>query len=246
MNRDDLLREACDRCMKELYEYVCPKVTWDDFHEELVQYSNKYKAWEKFRKLYDEYKDNPEKLKTLVHLDWANKDIKECIGPKPYEFYYLPKKIMKSICDSYIYVYELDKQQNLLDIITILKDYCKKPIIDKYIAGENGYPGYKGYEHPACLKARIRKFLEEHYDLYDPKYNSKDSQEILDMFFEFLDMAGSFYNWNRDLNTFNMNVYLGYSPNSSKEAVIKNWKNYRNIDIEIDEEQMLKEYYDED
>lgn len=241
MNRDDLLREACDRCMRELYEYVYPKVTWDDFHEELVQYSNKYKAWEEFRKLYDEYKDNPEKLKTLVHLDWANKNIKECIGPKPYEFYYLPKKIMKSICDSYIYVYELDKQQNLLDIITILKDYCKKPIIDKYIAGENGYPGYKGYEYPDNLEKEIVKILGD--VAIDNEYYQ---HKLQDKFFEFLDMAGSFYNWNRDLNTFNMNVYLGYSPNCSKEAVIENWKNYRNIDIEIDEEQMLKEYYDED
>ena len=243
MNRDDLLREACDRCMRELYEYVYPKVTWDDFHEELVQYSNKYKVWEEFRKLYDEYKDNPEKLKTLVHLDWVNKNIKECIGPKPYEFYYLPKEIMKSICDSYIYVYELDKQQNLLDTITILKDYCEKPIIDKYIAGENGHPGYRGYEYPDNLEKEVQKLIQE----YDSSDISKEiSKKCCNKFFKFLDMAGSFYNWNRDLNTFNMNVYLGYSPNSSKEAVIKNWKNYRNTDIEIDEEQMLKEYYDED
>ena len=241
MNRNDLLREACDRCMRELYEYVYPKVTWDDFHEELVQYSNKYKVWKEFRKLYDEYKDNPEKLKTLVHLDWANKNIEECIGPKPCEFYYLPKEIMKSICDSYIYVYGLDKQQNLLDIITILKNYCKKPIIDKYIAGENGYPGYRGYEHPDNLEKEIVKILGD--VAIDNEYYQ---HKLQDKFFEFLDMAGSFYNWNRDLNTFNMNVYLGYSPNFSKEAVIKNWKNYRNIDIEIDEEQMLKEYYDED
>ena len=244
MNRDDLLREACDRCMRELYEHVYPKVTWDDFHEELVQYSNKYKAWEKFRKLYDEYKDNPEKLKTLVHLDWANKDIKECIDPKPYEFYYLPKKIMKSICDSYIYVYELDKQQNLLDTITILKDYCKKPIIDKYIAGENGYPGYRGYEHPDNLEKELTKYFSSYFE--EEGLSNELAKEAQNIFFKFLDMAGSFYNWNRDLNTFNMNVYLGYSPNSNKEAVIENWKNYRNIDIEIDEEQMLKEYYDED
>ena len=32
-------------------------------------------------------------------------------------------------------------------------------------------------------------------------------------------MAGNFYNWNRDLNSFNVSVYMGPSPNSYKEAV---------------------------
>ena len=93
------------------------------------------------------------------------------------------------------------------------------------------------------LEKEVQKLIQE----YDSSDISKEiSKKCCNKFFKFLDMAGSFYNWNRDLNTFNMNVYLGYSPNSSKEAVIKNWKNYRNTDIEIDEEQMLKEYYDED
>ena len=65
-------------------------------------------------------------------------------------------------------------------------------------------------------------------------------------FFEFLDMAGKFYNWNRDLNSFNMTVYLGPSPNSNKQSVIDNWKKYKNQDIEIDEEQIKKDYYGEE
>ena len=59
-------------------------------------------------------------------------------------------------------------------------------------------------------------------------------------------MAGNFYNWNRDLNSFNMSVYLGASPCSNKDTVIENWKKYRNQDIEIDEEQIKKDYYGED
>ena len=67
-----------------------------------------------------------------------------------------------------------------------------------------------------------------------------------DKFFEFLDMAGNFYNWNRNLNTFNMSVYLGPSPNCNKDGVIENWKKYRGVDIEIDEKQINKEFYGED
>ena len=51
---------------------------------------------------------------------------------------------------------------------------------------------------------------------------------------------------NQLLNSFNVSVYLGASPNSNKKAVIENWKKYRNQDIEIDEEQIKKDYYGED
>ena len=66
---------------------------------------------------------------------------------------------------------------------------------------------------------------------------------LQDKFFEFLDMAGKFFRWDRDLNSFKMSVYLGPSPNSNKKAVIENWKKYRNKDIEINEERIIKEYF---
>ena len=49
---------------------------------------------------------------------------------------------------------------------------------------------------------------------------------MCEKFFEFLDMAGNFFNWNGDLNSFYMSVCLGASPNSNKQAVIDNWKKY--------------------
>ncbi len=72
------------------------------------------------------------------------------------------------------------------------------------------------------------------------------AKEIQNKFFEFLDMAGNFFNWNRDLNSFNVTVYLGPSPNSNKQAVIDNWKQYRNKDIEINEKQIKEDYYGEE
>ena len=83
---------------------------------------------------------------------------------------------------------------------------------------------------------------------YDVDKGVDPSYFILDYnkFFEFLDMAGNFFNWNREINSFGMSVYLGPSPNSNKDAVIKNWKKYRNTDIEIDEDAIKREYYGED
>lgn len=212
ITRRDVLSQAVDACMKELYSYAYPHIEWDDFLLE--------------NKIYN-----------------ANK--KE--GPAPFEFYYLPKEIMKDICDSYIFAYQIDSQQELLNTISILKDYCENPIVDKHISeytDENGdyHPGYRDYDHPDNLEKEIYKYLDSNFTGAE----FENAEILQDKFFEFLDMAGNFYKWNADLNSFNMSIYLGASPNTSKEEVIENWKKYRNKDIEIDDEQIKKEYYGED
>ena len=141
----------------------------------------------------------------------------------------------------------MDHQQELLDTIEIIKSYCKEPIVDKYIEGENGFPGHRGYDHPDNLEKELQTKLREKAGFSVTNTGIENlSKELQDKFFEFLDMAGKFYNWNRDLNSFNMTVYLGPSPNSNKQAVIDNWKQYRNKDIEIDEKQIKEDYYGEE
>ena len=227
MTRQDVLIQACDQCMKELYEYAVPHIDWEQFKKECDEYSKKYKEW-----------DNC-KIKNVQHSEWKGKSIEECIGLPPYEFYYLPKEIMRDICDSYIYAYELDHQQNLLDIIEILKKYCKEPIVDKQIE-EDGNE-YRGYEYSNNLEKELYNLIP------DTGFNtSAIVEEVQDKFFEFLDKAGKFYKWNGDLNNFNMTIYLGVSPCSNKESVIENWKKYKNIDIEINEEKIKENYYGEE
>ena len=238
ITRSNVLSKAANDCMKELYSFVQPSVDWNDFVSQCKLYSNQYVIWEKTRNTDPNY---------------IGKSIKECIGPRPYEFYYLPKEIMKDICDSYVHAYRIDQQQELLDTIETLKNYCKEPIVDKYIEEKNGDPGYRGYDHPDNLEKEINTYLDLKFPLMDPERaedaedfeNKLDiaAKELQDKFFKFLDMAGNFYNWNRDLNSFNVSVYLGASPYSNKEIVIDNWKKYRNKDIEINEEQIKREYY---
>lgn len=240
ITRNDVLSRAADDCMKELYSLAYPKVKWEDFMEQNKTYTNTYKEWEKYKKAERENKELFEEYNKK--LDWKDKTITECIGPRPYEFYYLPKEIMKDICDSYVYAYRLNEKQEFLNSIEILKEYCKNPIIDKYIEGKDGFPGHRGYEHPDNLIEEVRKILIK----YDDHMDSEISEEVVNKFFEFLDMTGNFFNWNRDLNTFNMSVYLGPSPNSNKESVIENWKKYKGVDISIDEEQMKKDFYGEE
>lgn len=228
LTRSDILSKAVDNCMKELYSYVQPHVEWEDFVGQNKMYSNKYLLWEKTKDLDPNY---------------IGKSLVECIGPRPYEFYYLPKDILKDIVDNYVHVYKMDEQQNLLDIIETLKNYCKEPIIDKWIEGENGFPGHRGYDHPDNLEKEIKKYFLENYDM---NFEESVSEEIQELFFKFLDMAGKFFNWNWELNSFYQSVYLGCSPHSNKDVVIKNWKEYRGVDIEINEKEIKKEYYGEE
>ena len=229
MTRSDILSQAVNDCLKELYSWATPKIEWKDFVEENKLYNKKYKEWELMTK--DEILGKPSLL--------------EYCGPRPYEFYYLPKEIFTDIKDSYIYAYKLNSQQELLDTIEILKNYCKEPIVDKYIEGENGFPGHRGYDHPDNLEKELTTLIKMCCDDSEADFIGV-AKEVQNKFFEFLDMAGKFFNWTRELNSFYMSVGLGPSPNSNKQAVIDNWKKYRNQDIEINEEQIKKDYYGEE
>ena len=222
ITRRDVIADAADKCMKELYSLAQPAITWEEFIKE-----NK-----EFIKREEEYYKLPKENRISY---------KEFMGPKPYEFYYLPKEVLKEIVDNYIYAYEIDEHQNLLDTIDLLKKYCDTPIEEFYHPGEGENPGYRDYRHPDNLVTCFINELKEYT-------SSNISEEIVykakDLFFKFLDMAGKFYNSHWWLNSFNTTVYLGASPNSNKEAVIENWKKYRNKDIEIDESKYNEEDYD--
>ena len=227
ITRRDVLADAIDKCTRELYSLAQPKVNYDDFVEENKIYLEKEK----------EYYSLPKDNKPSYH---------EYMGPKPYEFYYLPREIFKEIADSYVEAYKLDGKQELLDVIEILKKYCEDPIVDKWIEGNDDEPGHRGYEHSDNLKIEIKKKLEESPIISVPPSNKEEyytelSEKLQNKFFEFLDMAGNFFNWTGYLNAFNTHVYLGGTPSSNKESVIENWKKYRNIDIEIDESKYNKE-----
>ena len=190
MTRNDVLTDAVDKCMKELYKYAQPSITWDNFIKENKLYLKLEKEWKSFRDIYENKESDPEKWDKVkaYYEDWIDKSITECIGPRPFEFYYLPKDILKDIADSYVDAYKIDSHQELLDTIETLKNYCKNPIVDKYIKKE-GEPGYRGYEHPDNLEKEIVKILGD--VAIDNEYYQHSLQ---DKFFEFLDMAGKFFN----------------------------------------------------
>lgn len=217
MTRREVLEKASLECLKELYSKVQPAVDWDDFLQQNIEYSEKYEQWERME-------DRP--------------NLYDYCGPRPYEFYYLPKEVMKEICDSYVDAYKIDNHQNLLDIIEVLKNYFEEPIVDAWIEEEDGH-GYRGYKHPDSLHTEFAKLLRCFYD--GDVDNEAVAEELIKLVRDFFDKAGEFYSWNHDLNAFNTTVYLGPSPCSNKETVIKNWKQYRDKTILIDDSIYIEE-----
>lgn len=213
MTRKDVLERASLECLKELYSKVQPSVDWDDFMQQNKNYSIRYEQWEQME-------NRP--------------PIEEFCGPCPYEFYYLPKQVMKEIADSYVRAYKIDNHQNLLDIIEILKDYCNNPIEEAYVEKSDGKVR-RDFVHPLPIQEWIAGILKGYYDDSEYGDHSTVAKELCEEFFHYMDKAGKFFSWNYDMNAFNTTVYLGPSPYTDKETVIKNWKIYRNKDITIDD-----------
>lgn len=163
------------------------------------------------------YKEAQPKV-TWEEFKQLNRDYKE--GPKPFEFYYLDKDVMKEIVDCFAEAYRIPPE--FKDNMEVLKSYFEDPVKSTYYTDEDG-PTMKSYEHFSPLKKIIG---EDNYN------------KVL----EYMKEAGDFYLWNGDINSFNMSVYLGPSPNSNKQAVIDNWKKYKGIDITIYDKEENQEY----
>ncbi len=161
-------------------------------------------------------------MKTLYELaqpkvEWEdfvqqNKEYKD--GPRPYEFYYLPKEVFKEVVEMYQSAYRIPPE--IKDDIETLTRYFENPIRDKWIERNGNEPGYRGYEHFTPLKEVI-------------------GEDNLNKVLEYMKEASEFFKWDGDLQSFNMTVYLGASPCSNKETVIENWEKYKGINITIDE-----------
>ena len=211
--RDDVIIEAIEQCMKELYTLVQPEVKFSDFMKECEEYSKKYEEWQ--------YMDRNKRP-----------GIQEYCGPQPFEFYYINRDVMKEICDRYVYIYELDKQEELESVRDVLMNYFKEPIVEVFEQKEGEMHSSRSYSHPDNLKKEIEKILSD----------KEKTEAVYGLIENFFFMATRFFCWNRDLNKFSTSVYLGASPCTNAERVIDNWKKYRNKDIEIIPDKYVKLY----
>lgn len=145
--------------------------------------------------------------------------VNETDDDKFYMRYYLSRDNVHYIVKRFIEAYHIgnDWHKN----IKLLVDYItsKDSVREKYIPGENGSPGYRGYEPITPLQ-----------DI------TKDSEQVLRL----IQTCREFYGKDFEISNFNMSVYLGASPYSNKEEVEKYWRNhgipdFKIIDFNIDD-----------
>lgn len=139
---------------------------------------------------------------------------------KLFERHYLPSRVHTFILEDFADAYEL--RSDLPNIIKVLKDYFKEPIVDKWIEEDGNVPGHRGYEHPEPM-------AEEHY---------KEAEK-------YMDMANEFFNWNRDLNCLYFNV-CNVSPCSNRETVERWYHENGQPDFKIPEDSWWDDSWNEE
>ena len=129
---------------------------------------------------------------------------------KLFNRHYLPAEVHTFILEDVAEAYEL--RSDLPDIIQCLKDYFKKPVVDKWIEDDGNVPGHRGYEHPEPMSEEAYKEAEK-----------------------FMDMANEFFSWNRDLSCLYFNV-CNVSPCSNRETVERWYHENGDPDFKIPED----------
>ena len=147
--------------------------------------------------------------------EYMDNNYKERDIPAPYSFYYLPKEEFTEIINAVASAYGLE--DHIHNDAELLINYLKNPTIVVY----NKELG-RHYEHIEGLDSILDK---ESFD------------KVMDYIHKYMD----YYKGDHYANSYNFNVCLGASPNTNKDAVIENWKKYRNKDITINDN-----IYDED
>lgn len=108
-----------------------------------------------------------------------------------------------------------------------------KEIVSEYSFAYRIDPEYKD-----CMDALEKFFddpirkIESEYEHFTP-LKEIIGEDNYSKVLKYIEESSNFYRWDSDRNYFNFNIYLGAAPSSNKEAVINNWKVYKNKDIEI-------------
>lgn len=148
-------------------------------------------------------------------------DIRDRDDAKLFERHYLPEKVHTAILEDFADAYQV--KSSLPNIIEILKDYFKHPIVDKWIEGKNEHePGHRGYENPEPMPEEHRVVAEK-----------------------YMDMANNFFSWNRDATTLYFNV-CNVSPCSNRETVEKWYHENGQPDFKIPEDDYWVDGWDDE
>lgn len=139
-----------------------------------------------------------------------------------FERHYLNRKQFDYICNKYIKAFRLQNEwkDNISFLVDNLKEGSYKTVYKPLIEG--GEP---------CRMAEKM-----------PPIQDIIGEENAKKLFDYIEKVKNFYHFDREEETFSINLCLGVSPTSNPETVKKYWKS-QGIDIEIDETELTEDEY---
>ena len=153
-----------------------------------------------------------------------------------YERHYLSMDEFLYIRDKYKTAYNIigHWKDDADFLIKTLKEGGLKDKYNPEVIDEDGFkhPGYRSAEDVGTFKDNIAKIFEQYIG---EKNTQKLRDEITNKVIELLENYKDFYRFDREEETFDINISLGASPSSNAETVKKWWKENYNVDIEIEE-----------
>lgn len=150
--------------------------------------------------------------------------------------HYLSQEEYDYILDKYLDAYRLRKEWE--SNITVLENYLenggfKDSYVDEEI-DEDGHrhPGYRTAELVSPIKDQISDIMRE----FDCSEAAQEvGEDIYNKVMETIKNCKDFYQFDREEDKFRFTISLGHSPICNKEVVKKWWKEYKDIDLEIEE-----------
>lgn len=153
-----------------------------------------------------------------------------------YERHYLSMDEFLYIRDKYKTAYNIigHWKDDADFLIKTLKEGGLKDKYNPEVIDEDGFkhPPYRSAEDVGTLKDNIDKIFEQYIG---EKNTQKLRDEITNKVIDLLENYKDFYRFDREEETFDINISLGASPSSNAETVKKWWKENYNVDIEIEE-----------
>lgn len=174
--------------------------------------------------------------------DVKDKKIKDSAHEPVYQRYYLSYEEFHYILDKYINAYGMNEQWST-NMDTIYDYFNGNGIKDVWIPEEiddNGYRhgGYRSSEHLPHIKKQFINLIQKETNKLTKKKIEKISEKLSDIVLENIYNCKNFYCFDREESDFSASIALGCSPTSSKEQVIKYWKQ-QGIDITIEDRNPL-------
>lgn len=139
-----------------------------------------------------------------------------------YTQHFLPDEIFMDIYGEYEAAYGIKSLWR--DYVDTVLEYLK-----------NGGP-----KHPF----KRDEFGFKQYDI-SPKLEDVIGKDNAEKVYSLINNCKDFYKFDGDESTFKFSVFLGSGPTSNKDTVIEYWKS-KGVNVEIDEEKMKREYFEEE